>query len=273
MQKTENSQTQETNQNVIKRGRHVDTTNYHTYIHRILKNIYPHLNISKEVLTNVNKLLVDFHSRLIYVTDNIADYAEVKTLSIKELKTALTILLPVTLRTKVFEMATASCNLYDPNFLNKSQNSSQSNSPHLDRNNSEESNTPETPKLNNKVNSPEVTKQNDSHSGERVSRNVRADLTLAVSRIEKLTRDRSKFKRLTKGFQVYLTSALECLAREILTLTGHVTIGTKYKLIKIEHLIDALQSNHDLSDLFAEWLLNDNQILHEETAAAETDLN
>ena len=64
--------TTNTNVDVMEKKRHIDSGNYEIYIHRILKEVQPNLSISKQVLHEVNKLLVEVHRKIVKVADGIA---------------------------------------------------------------------------------------------------------------------------------------------------------------------------------------------------------
>jgi len=222
-----------------KRTRTVDTTNLKLYLHKIGKNVHPELNLSTDVLLVINNLLLDMHDQIVMAADGIATYAGVHTLSVKEIQAATPIVVPPSLAIGAIQMATDATNNFNPKLLAPG------------------------PKRKPKTTQPrESTPDSEqsidlTSSGRRevVARSTRAGLTMSVSRVESLIRSFSRTKRIGNGAPVYLAAVLDYLATEMLSKAGDIAKRNNVSMIKLPHLVEALQREDGLKRIAAMWLL------------------
>jgi len=224
-----------------KRTRNVDATNLKLYLHKIGKNVHPDINLSTDVLLVINNLLLDMHDQIVFAADAIATYAGVHTLSVKEIQAATPIVVPPSLAVGAVQVATDATNNFKPKLL----------APGPKRKSKATQNPDPIPE-------PTSGQSIDLTSAGRrkvVPRSTRAGLTMSVSRVEYLIRAFSRTKRIGDGTPVYLAAVLDYLATEMLSQAGEIAKRNNINMIKLPHLVEALQKNEGLKRIAAMWLL------------------
>jgi histone H2A len=89
-------------------------------------------------------------------------------------------------------------------------------------------------------------------------REQRAQLILPVSRVENRMRQVTDALnlRLAEAAPVYMAAVIEYLALDMLTGAQHVTEANNRVRIITQDLIDSIQSDRDLDELFAGWIFD-----------------
>lgn len=234
----------------LHRTRHVNPSNLKGYLLKLAKGMHPDLNVSTEVTTAVNQILLGFNSRVISCADRICEYSGFNTLSLKELRVAVLSFVPLELLHSLTEMTTETLNRYDPKLLV---------GPKRQRRKPNESDLPAIasepapqPALG-----PASGPASSSGQGRRdvVSRSTKAALTVAVARVDALIRETSVVGRLGAGAPVYLAAVLEYLAGDLLNLTGLVTKELRVRTMKLQHLTQAIREDSAYRLICADWLV------------------
>jgi len=216
----------------------INPHNWTSFIHDIEKEVHPELKVTKDVISTVNDLLIMVAQKTVRSGDSVADYGGVITLGVKEIQTAAINVLPDSLKDIANTSAVKACDSYDPKILNPPKRQPRGAA------------TPATP----------VTSNPATDSPKKVgTRSDRANLTLPIARVEKVIREVKKTQRVGEGAPVYLTGILDFLAHYMLDVAGKITLGTKVRIIRPEHLVEAIEKDLGLRELFATWLLMDNK--------------
>jgi histone H3/H4 len=227
----------------------IDAYNLTTYIHRIEKEIYSNINVSKEVIETVNDLLLDVLEKIVKASDSIAIYGDVITLGVREIQTAVNTILPNEILKEAVKAAVEACNTYDTKILNPPKRGKGKVESSVAQNGSDSPNASKKPGA---------------------SRSDRADITLPISRIETVIRKtpKTKITRVSEGAPIYIAAVLDYLARRLLTAAGKVTQGIKIHLMKMTHLVEAIEKDIGLREMYAGWLLMNKELVVENEVVA-----
>jgi len=226
----------------------IDAYNMTTFIHRIEKEIYPNINVSKEVIDTVNDLLLDVLEKVVRASDIIAIYGDVITLGVKEIQVAVNVTFPDEILKGAVNAAVEACDTYDTKILNPPKRGKGKMDAAVAKSGSD---------------SPNATEKHGA------SRSDRADITIPISRIETIIRKTPKTKttRVGEGAPIYLAAVLDYLARRLITAAGKVTQGTKIHLMKMAHLVEAIEKDLGLREMYAGWLLMNKELVVENEVA------
>lgn len=239
----------------VETGRHTDPLNYTKYVRDISKELHPEMNISADIITAVNQLLVDVAKSVIRTADAMAAADKTLTLNLKEIKAAIPGILPASLIDHVLGFADSAVQKYDAKLLDGVKRR-RSNSPR-------DAAAPATPAAAAPASpapAAPVAAAVPAPAKPKVARSTRAGLTIPISRVEAMIRMLSATKRVGAGGPVYLAAVLDFLAQDLLEATAYQTEADRIRTLKLRHLVAALCHDPELRRLFGYWVV-DQQLL------------
>ena len=188
---------------------------FKTYVHRLLKQVHPNVHITQKSVNVMDGLLRAVATNLCSTAHTLVEGTEKKTLSSREVQSALRVTLP-------------------DEFCQQAEDSGKTAVENF--NTSQEEKGGKEQKSGNKV-KPQM-------------RETRAGLTFSVSLTEKYLRGFGKIAyRISNTASVYLTAVLECVAQEILKRSGTVCTNDKKTNITPRHILLAMETNGGLEAL------------------------
>jgi histone H3/H4 len=229
------------------RARHTDPTSFKAKLHKLAEVVNPHMRISAKAVDVLNDFLALLVQKVVDSADVVATYAEVKTLSYKEIKAAVSIVYPEELRAEAIESATAALRRYDPEFDKKRPRgpASPAATPAL---------APAADPSPAPAPAPApVEAEGSARRRKPVSRATQAGLQLSPARVENLIRECTKTERISETAPVYLAAALEWLAALMWKLAGDRTTNDGMVTIMDRHLGRVVEEDPALKR-FVNWL-------------------
>lgn len=194
---------------------------FKTYAHRVLKQIHPETQITKQAMEALDSSLRVVTTELCNRAAFLTRSEEKKTISAKEVQTAVRVTFPPELATESVSEGTTAVT----KFVNSS-------------------------------NKPEKTTEKKNASTQKakpISRTVRAGLNFSVSLAEKYLRGFGQVKyNVGAGAPVYLAAVAENLCQNILDGAGTVARDSNKVTVNIRHLFLAINNDSAVSRLFNE---------------------
>jgi len=234
-----------------KKERVVDPKNWESYILKLKKATRPDVNISKVTVPMINQLLLNTHSSIVKAAEAITVAYEYQTIDMKSIRAAVRSVIPKELIEEVEAVAMAGCDNSDPKILNPPKRTRAPPKP-------KDPNAPKAPK----VAKPKAPRDPNAQRKPAVMRNDKAGLNLPIPRVEKLLRVQIEgstgLKRVGAGVPIYLTGVLEGLCSYIINTGADLILNAEDKSYKLQtnHIIEAVNSDVGLRNMFASWLLS-----------------
>lgn len=181
---------------------------FNTYIYRVLKQVHPNSGISNKAMLIVNDHIWDILYRIASECRTLCEMQQLKTLSSREIQTAVRLVLPSELAKHAISEGT---------------------------------------KAVTKYNSSHSTGSGSSEKSPKMSKSFRAGLQFPVGKISTILKQGHFASRIGSGAPVYLAAVLEYLCAEVLELAGNATRDNKMHRITPRHLLLAVRNDEEIN--------------------------
>jgi len=209
-------------------------TKWHTYIFKVLKQVHPDTGISNKAMLIMHQFCNDMMLRIAEEAKNLAEYNNKKSLSSREIQTAVRLELPGELAKHAVSEGTKAVTKYNASLGGG---------------------------YATKQRAIGVGKTVGKKASDRQSKSFRAGLQFPVGRIHSWLKLKYGSFRVGLGAPVYLAAVLEYLTAELLELSGNAARDNKRVRIIPRHLLLAKDNDEELSRLMKDVMMSQGGVL------------
>lgn len=206
----------------------LDSTNFHPYIYRVLKQVHPETGLSGTALSSINNMVKIIIEKIMSGVNQLILRTGKKTISSRDIQSATRLILSGELAKHAVVEGTKSVVRY----------------------------------TSSKASRKEMKDRESIEKMSPVSRSSMAGLKFPITRVQNIMVEISTSSRKTETSAVYLASVCEYLIAEVLELAGNAAKDSKRVRITPRHVMMAVRNDEELDRLFKDTVFAGGVIPH-----------